>query len=673
MTHQEFPSRLRLIVGAVLLTCGPAVALADDNAVAELAKPDSTISMGAGQVTGAAPRFGQYTGLRQEGTVILMDADIVKRDDATGTWLKLQAKNLGLESREFRFEHNRQGNWKYFVEYDQTPRFEPHSINTGLRGVGSAVQTVNGGGGTGLEIKTRRDAIGLGFEKILAGGFEIQVKFKNEEKDGARLFGQGDSPGAPTTRFLTEPVNTTTRQLDATAAYNGDKLQVTGGYYGTSFDNHTSGLNVVGGIAGFTPMALPPGNQSHQLYLAGGYTITPTTRSTFKVAYSHQTQNEDYIQPTAAGVNRTNLGGRLDTTQAQFGITSRPTRKVTLLADFRFEDRKDKTPVLNYFTGVTGTSTLDGRNEPRSIRTTNGKAEASYQLPMGFRVTGGADVEVKERNTFRVRSVSHRDRTEETSYRADVRRTLGEGVTGSLGYVRSKRDGSDFLQTVVVSGAAGSNLVAPLHLANRDRDKVRMTVNWMPTEQLSFQLMMDQARDHYDPRTAQGIGPLEGTGKNYSLDASYSISEEWQVTGFTSRNKTTAVQSSVSGSTWGADIANVSDTFGVGLRGQPLSRLKVGADFTYTNISDEVRQFILAGAGAAGRLPDISTKMRNIKMFADYAMQKNMGFRLNYIYDRWSSDDWTWTSYVYTDGTRVIQNPSQKTQFIGLSAYYRFQ
>jgi len=60
-------------------------------------------------------------------------------------------------------------------------------------------------------------------------------------------------------------------------------------------------------------------------------------------------------------------------------------------------------------------------------------------------------------------------------------------------------------------------------------------------------------------------------------------------------------------------------------------------------------------------------------VYAKYAIQKNMGVRLNYIFDRWKSDDFTWTNWVYTDGTRILENGTQKVHFFGVTGYYQFQ
>jgi MtrB/PioB family decaheme-associated outer membrane protein len=671
MRTQTF--RITQIAAAVLAAFGAPALAAEDVEITELTKPSSTVSAGVGYATEDGRRFGQYNGIKDEGFYPLLDLDYRRRDDATGTWYTLRGRNLGLDNREIRFDHNRQGDWGYFLEFGQTPRYEPFTAITGLTGFNSGNQVINGVGLRPLDLKTRRDTLGLGFDKIIAGGFDFQVRFKNEEKEGARLYGQGDNPGNPVTRFLADPIDYTIRQWEAIANYTTQQLQLTAGYYGTSFDNKITALNLAGNPAPiFNPMALPPGNQSHQLYVAGGYNITPTTRASFKLAYTHQTQDEAFIAPAVNG--RTNLDGKVDTKLAQFGLTAAPLPRLSLVANLRYEDRHDKTPIFLYFTGTTPTSTLSGTNEPRSIKTTSGKLEASYQLPYGFRVLGGFDYEEKDRNTFAVRAVSHRDQTEEKSYRAEVRRTIGETLTGSLGYVHSDREGSPFLTTVLLNGTLGSNLIAPLHLADRDRDKIRASLTWMPMDPLTLQFTADHAKDDYSQRTAAALGPRNGRAETYSVDASYALTDTWQANAWYTMNDLKASQASLSGNTtWGADIKSDSDSFGVGIRGKPMSRLEIGADAQYTDVKDSFRVFTVSGPAAVSNIPDIRTKLTRLELFGRYAIQKNMGVRVNYIYDRWRSDEWTWTGFVYSDGTRLIQDPDQKVHFIGVSMYYNFR
>lgn len=665
-THTRRALPFTAIAAAVLGAFGPAAAAEDDD-IKTLTKPESNIEFGIGITDNDGKRFGQYNGMNESKTYGLLGGKLIRRDDETGTWLSLSGSNLGLDTRQLRFEHSRQGNWGYFLEYDETPRFNPYTINTGLTGIGSATQTVNGTAIRGVDLETKRKAVTLGFSKLLPTGFDVQVRFRNEDKDGSRQWGQGGAP----INFLTDPINQTTRQLDVTLGYTSEKLQLTGGYYGTMFENHDTALNIPNSAL-FTQMALPPGNQSHQLYLSGGYSFTPTTRSTFKVAYAKATQNEAFINiPTTN--NRRDLGGAIDTTQVQLGITARPLPKLSLLGNLRYEDKDDKTPIAVY--GATS-STTNGENEPRSIRTLAGKLEASYALPMSLRLTGGVDYEEKKRNASPVRIVSYRETTEEMTYRAELRRSISDTLTGALAYLYSDRGGSDFVTTTVLAGTPGSNLIAPIYLADRERHKVRATANWQATEKLSLQFRVDDSHDNYSQRpnanpAVIALGPQKGKATGYSIDAALAFNDKWQGTAWFSRDDFSYEQIQRT-TPYSYKQRNIGDAFGLGIRGKPYSWLEVGADFSQSDITDENRQQALAGA-AANVIPDIATKLTKLKLFASYAVKKDVTLRATYVYDRFSTDDWSWDRWVYSDGTRVMASPTQEVHFIGFTVNYRFR
>jgi hypothetical protein len=168
----------------------------------------------------------------------------------------------------------------------------------------------------------------VGFNKHFSETWSAKVDFRNETKEGARLWGRGTTGGAGLFEFTPEPIDSTTRLLDATLNYTSKSLQLTGGYYGTMYNNENNGLSFIGGAAGlatFTPIALPPDNHSHQLHLSGSYAFTPTTNGNFKVAYGKAMQDDAFVTgpnvPLAPGIG-TNLQGRIDTTLVQMGLTA---------------------------------------------------------------------------------------------------------------------------------------------------------------------------------------------------------------------------------------------------------------------------------------------------------------------------------------------------------------
>ena len=677
-THQfSFP--LATLAAALMAIYSPGYAQTTDE-VTELITPSSTISLGISSLDAGAPRFGQYTGVRSVGAMGNLDVDIVTRDEATGTWFKATGNNLGQDNRDMRISHERQGDWAYYLDYSQTPRYEPYTVKSSATGIGSANLGVAGSAAlveVPVQLKTTREMIGLGYSKQLGRGFDVQVKLRNEEKNGMRLFARGTTGGAGLFQFTPEPIHSATTQLETLVGYSGERLQLSAGYYGTAYDNRNTALLVstmsagAAGLAGFTPIGLPPDNQSHQFSLAGGYDFTKTTHGTFKVAYSQATQKDAFVAQALPG--NTDFGGRVDTTLVQMGVTSRPIAKLSLLANLRYEDRDDKTPVLLYNNLAIATSTFDGANEPRSIKTTAGKLEASYQLPMQYRLTGGVDYEEKLRNTSRVRIVSYREKVQETSGRLELKHTMSDTVTGAVAVIQSDRRGTGFVNTVLNNGTAGSNLIAPINLADRTRNKTRVSLNWTPSDAWSFQFMADEARDDYDQRTAAAFGIREGEAKNYAIDASYAITDAWQATAWTStadyRSKQ-ATQTSTA-QPWAANLTNVTNAYGLGLRGKVSSRMEFGGDISRSIIRDEYQQVALAGAAIAS-LPDISTQLSSIKLFGTYAVDKRSTLRIDYVYDRYESNDWTWSTFTYTDGTTVRQSPNQEVNFVGLSYHYKF-
>ncbi len=126
---------------------------------------------------------------------------------------------------------------------------------------------------------------------------------------------------------------------------------------------------------------------------------------------------------------------------------------------------------------------------------------------------------------------------------------------------------------------------------------------------------------------------MKGTYRNYSIDAAYSFTDQWQATAWytwneTKADQTTCVSASSSGvcgvPTWGATLKNASNNFGVGLRGKPAAKLQIGADLSYSDIKDEYQQQALIGAPIES-LPEVTTRLTRLNLFAKYAIAEELG------------------------------------------------
>jgi len=673
------PFELTALAAALVAVYGPV--LAQD--------PGNSISLGVGNWSDDRRQQGIYDGMQDKGTYGSVDADMQKRDDATGTWLGLKARNLGLDNREIRLDWLRQGSIGVSLEYSRIPRDQAFIYNTGLQGIGTATQLVPAPGitpgtGTNVELGTVRDRVTAGLFANLTTALKFTASFRNENKNGTRPWSRGGAA-----EFVVEPIDSTIRIAEAALNYSRGGLQLSSGYYGTSYHNANS-MVTTSLTTGASPffLSLPLDNQSHEVFLNGGYSFTPTTRTTFKASYSQATQDEAMgdFGGTANPNAPTHLDGRLDTTLLELGVTSRPVPKLNIVANLRYRDFEDKTPVQQYvFTGAAV------YNTPFSYSNKVGKLEASYRMPLDISLLGGVEYNAQDRSVPTVGTlwVPFRAELDETTYRVQLRRSMSETLNGSLAYLRSDRDGSSYTPASNPVGEPLQQNINPLHISDRIRDKWRAMVDWSPLDRLSFQFTFEDSQDKYEGPNAYGL--QEGTGRLYSLDASYRLNSTFHVHAWYTRDENTANEITQQSATVTKfnELSEVGDSFGLGLKGKLSDGTKLGADVEQFHSVSKYDQ-VISGAVLPATLappPDITNTLTRIKLFTEFPVQKNADLRLSLIHERWRTDDWTWyafpasgpTPWAFgaagaggTDGTTVLSDPKEYSTFVGMRYTYRF-
>lgn len=770
--QQQFGFSQTLLALAVVAAYAPAYA--EDAEVARLTQPESSVSIGVGSASGHQKDrslFGQFNGLRDNATTLQLDLDINKRNEETGAWFRLNGNNLGLDSRDLSVSYEKQGDWKLGADYSELVHHELRTINTGLLGAGtttpSVVRLALPGSGQDHDLKLKRVGLGLTGEKWINKNLQFELAFRNEDKTGARTYGTGyacaayvcSSAQTATNQtwallMLPEPVDTTTRQIEAKLNYHDQKLSVSAGYYGSFFSNANGSLNasvpnslnnplgalstlspavaatvIAGGGTSLrnvlqSPVALQPDNQANQLYVSGNYRFTPTTNANFKYAYTHATQNESFAGSglTGAPAGVTSLNGVVDTTLLQVGLTARPMRKLSLLANVRYEKKDDTSAeaLYNVEGGAVVPATVPASYVNRSwynylASSTKlvGKLEASYQLPADLRGTLGLDyssyerpvpVSITEEELAGLGAV--RAKNHESGYRLELRRTMSETLTGSLGYSNSKRTGGDWtsLSTNAAFAAAGlgygqtgsaSQFIAlsagnafPMNMVDIDRNKVRLSANWMPSDKIEVQFNVEDGKDKNATdfsAVATQKGWLESATRQYSLDASFAMSKKWKLNGYVSQG--TQNQKINHSTGYKADLETRSDGVGFGVVGEISSKLEVGAQVTYLN--DTTKYGLTAASSVTGAapsaanlaqaaigLPDVSYQSTAVNLYGKYALTNNANIRVNLVHQRAELQEWSWAyngrSFVYQDNTTVGMNPDQSVTFLGISYVYTF-
>ena len=675
--------------------------------------------------------FNQYRGLDKDSNVAAgLDIDYSLRQDEEGNWVDFLGSDLLNHERELTLVWKKPGDWKLTAEYGELQRNELNSVNTGLVSPGSSTPQVialPGGPGTGSEfdLQTKRTKIGVGYTKIINPRVQFSVDLKSENKEGSRLFGYGFNcataldpscrGGTATsvgwaTLMVPDPIDANHSQIDARLSYALEKLHVSLGYYGSFYRNANTSLNqsVTGdlynpvftsllpptaGLLGYLnqPVALTPDNQAHQLDLTGNYDFTDKTRGTFKLAYSTASQDDDFSSPSRTGL--TNLGGEVKTKLAQFGITSRPLPKLSLLANLRYLDKNDETPIAYYNLDSVGGS-LPYTNRTLSNRKTGGKLQANWQFNADYRGTLGVDYEAIDRGEFTSTSAIYgisamRQKTNETIVSAELRRRMSEDMSGAVTLSSSQRDGSNWLKDnaglgvteVSESDPALATAIFMPTLADRQRDKVKLQGDWTPNKDLSLQFSAEYGTDQYNTPSAYGLRDTRMS--QYNLDFAYTLSSKWALNGYLSQGLQSFNQTRYAGYVMSFENSNTS--IGLGFTGKPTSQLQVGGNLSYVDDTSQYKQGLDAAAdgyaavslAASGGLPDITFRQTALKLFGLFTLDKNSAIRVDLMHQKSTYNDWAWSynglPYRFSDGSTVSQNDDQGLSVIGVTYVYQMK
>ena len=737
MTHSVFLFNFRLTAVAVAIcaVCVSAQAQSDDEEVNHV---QATVNVGLGLADGTRGDraiSGQYSGSQGDRSVVgLLGFDYSLRHLETFTWVDFKAENLLNDTRELRLVWRQPGEWKFTADYSELVHNDPNTVITGLVGAGSTTPQVvllPGGPGSGsdYELKTKRTGLGVAFSKRISDTWQFEVDLKTENKEGSRLFGVGMNcfsaiaTCGTTTSFntgwalllLPEPISANHSQVEARLGYAKDKLRLSVGYYGSFYRNDYATLNP--GVPGVLnnplgsplalssglqallnqPVALPPDNQAHQVDLTGGYAFTDKTQGTFRLGYTIATQNSGFVGDgligAPAGVS--DLGGKVATTLVRLGVTSRPMPKLSLVADLRYEDKDDQTP-LAYYNYIDGTSTYTNRSFPD--RRTHGKLQASWQFAGGYRGTVGADYDAIDRGAFTASSAAAgisalRQQTEDTGLRAELRRQMTEDWSGSLTLSSNRRTGSNWLRdnsglgvTEVANpnnAASGflSDAVFMPSLADRRRDKVRVFSDWQPNKKWTLQFSAEEGTDKFTAPSAYGL--QETRMSQYGVDFVYAESFNWNFNGYLSQSTQTFNQARYAG--YLMAFENTSLNVGLGFTGKISSQLQIGGTLSFSDDKSVYAQRLdvygsadsVALLAATGGLPDVTYRQTALKLFGNYALDKRSALRLDFVHQQVNVTDWSWNyngvPFSYSDGTNLTQKQSQSANFIGVTYVYQLR
>ena len=652
-----------------------------------------TVDYGAANVSKKSAKFGDYTGLNDKREYFIGDGSVRSRD-ADGTYWNLNASNLGLDSRSLDAEGGRQGKYKLLLKYDELPHFISDSALTPFSGSGGASLTLPPGfvrapttaamplAGTlqQVDLETKRKRLGVGASWIPVRDWEYAVNFREETKEGSKrtagsfFFNSSE---------LVQPIDYVTDQIDASASYTGDKLQVKFAYYGSLFHNRDHALTwqdpytaIIGESAG--QLALSPDNQFHQLSTSVGYQISDRTRASADVSIGRMTQNDTFLASTLTrsvlipggipALPGSSLNGRADTVDVGLKLSSAYSDRLRLNAALTYNDRHNDTPQASY-AAVTTDMFLEAprTNLPYSFKQGKLKLSADYKASASTKASVGYDYDQHERTFQEV------DKTHEDTFWGKISYRMLEKLDLAFKLAHGERRNSGY-QVVPGITPPENPLLRKFNMANRTRDTTGLRVDLEATENINIGVGFDWSEDKYSDSS---IGLTDGKEIGVNGDVSVVLTERTSLHLFASHQEIRSTQAgsqTFSVPDWSGENKDTIDFFGLGVKHAAIKdKLDIGADVSVMHSRGEIN---VNNGATVPPFPNLTTSRDTLKLYATYRLKENMSLQGGYWYERYDSRDWMLDGVAPATIPNVLslglQPPQYHVNVVRVSISYKF-
>lgn len=593
-------------------------------------------------------RFGDYTGLQEEGT----EADVAGgwrwRDADGGRSVDLHAQRRGSDSSELAVSGGQQGRYRAWFQYEAIPHYVAADGASPFRG--GVTQVLPGswvtGGSTGgmttldaslhpvsLEQKRERSALGVAFRPHPLA--DARVEYRRDTVSGSTLTGASFLTQASQ---LARPVDQALDRIDVVVGLNQPRLYAEAALESSFFTSDVRALSwqnpynppAPGATTG--SIAQAPDNSAHRLSLTAGTTPGTALQVSGQLALGRQAQDDRFLPATtnpdeAAALPRSSLDARVDTLQAMLRASYTFGPALRLAADVLRDDRDNHTPVDAYTQVVMDTFTGATRsNAPYGF--TRNRWRFSAERRSAPRLAIGIDDDRRERRLYG---------TGETTERRYWGRAGWRPFTGAdlrLRVAHARREGAESAADPAVP-AQNPGLRA-YNTAERRRDEARADFS-LSGGALTQSFHVSYAHDEY-PDSVLGRTGADELG--YGADVVMQLAERLSLSAFAQRREQETEQAgsqAFGAPDWLAEEEDASTALGASLAWQARRGLDFGADYAYSMSAGAITML----AAATDRdFPLLLTRWHDGRLYGRYALRPDLSLRLDLLYERYSARDW---------------------------------
>jgi MtrB/PioB family decaheme-associated outer membrane protein len=701
---------------------------------------DSVAEVGLYYLDDDSYRYGKYSGLTDDGAYALLDFRWEKRpawDSGDLNRWRLQGWRLGLDSRRLEFDWSQQGKQRFNFDYRQIPNNRFRDGMTPYLGLGGAQlnlptgwEVAEGSSNTKgflsldeylkpFDVDTERKSMTLAYGLKITPHWNMEIDFRHEVKDGVRntwgIFGYGwtsaRSVGIPA------PVDWTTDNIKLMFNFADGRFRFGAGLYASFFKNDEKSLawqNAYGRVPNWEPevhypdsqglMALEPDNSYLQLKAYGGMNFNAKTRLTADLSWGTMEQDDGFFPYTInpdlrifADLPRSNADAKINMTHFNIRLSSRLARRLNLVANYRYDDRDNKTPQAAYqYIGG------DSQDQPRSILDsrinlpysyTRHKADLllNWSAARGIGIKGGL-----EWNDYS-RSYAEVEDSDEIAYLAGIRFSSWQTLSASLDYRYSERDIDEYVSNRPYQESRPPGAVPPdawqnhpwqrkYNQTDRERDEVRFRLDWFPLDEFNIGVTGLSRQDDYSDGA---FGLNEADSDSWTLDLAYKPRNNLVLSAFYTKETWDASQSARTihnfslsmaedpQQDWWADTEDQVDTFNFHLGWDDLGEAgKFGFGFDYTVSNVETRVDV-RGAEKVDTLPlpKLVSDWSTFSVYGEMRLGERSSILLSAESGELEADDFALDNVVPDTLTKVLTlgQSTQDYDILLISASWRYR
>lgn len=646
-----------------------------------------SLDFGLGYVNKDSLRFGDYRGLEKERVYLALDGDMHYRDLA-GKYVDIYARNLGYDSRELDMRTGERSVYELRFGWQEIPKYRGYGAQTPFIGSGKDFLTLpedwvranTTSGMTALQdslvaapLKIQREILDLGATLKFADNFAYRIDYQRQKKTGTRPLSAGMY--FSNASVMPAPVDFTTDIFDMDITWSGKKAQIQAGFLSSEFENGYSSLTWENpfrsqSVHDMFRAALEPDNKFYQYSLSGAYAFTPRIKISGQAISGRMTQNDSFLPYTInprysdLPLPRQSLDGRLDLSTFNLSgkLYMRLNNKLSFTARGKWDERDNKTPVDLYTPVVTDLIPLQPRyNRPYGYKRELYSADLRFRAHRAIRISGG----MRQENTDR--TLQAVERSEETTWWGEAKISPTYLAELRFKVESADRDVSDYLQPD--DGRAMDHpLMRKFNMADRERDRMLIELDLMPTESLGLNFSYIQADSDYQDSP---LGVQSSVDDSYSINLNYALGSKLNIYGFYTYDEIEAELLSSTGvraEPWKANTRDRVDTWGLGMSSVISERSSLGVDYVSSVAKGDIS---VQTTDLEDPFETLKTNLKNLKIHFDYTINDRWGYKLYAEQEEYSSTDWA-IDGLGVDGINSILSMGEVSPNYTVW-YYRFQ